>query len=159
MRLKHVFAAVVLLSTSAIAEEEDLKPAQEEAKASFDEQMQAALKSANEKCGTKLTVTSDFKNFKADEWANTSFGSYCESVVQGIESMCERPAYKKAIAKKLTGVSCLFSGAKPAQKDDGSNGATLRNMSVEKGVFVYHLQKDHANLGDNTKATLEKAFN
>ncbi|RKH66148.1 hypothetical protein [Corallococcus llansteffanensis] len=159
MRLKHVFAAVVLLSTSAIAEEEDLKPAQEEAKASFEEDIKGALKAANDKCGTKLTVTSDFKNFKSEEWSGTSFSSYCEGALQGIEAMCERPAYKKAISKKVTSVACLFSGVKPTQKDDGSNGATLRNMSLEKGVFTYHLGKDHANITDNAKATLEKAFN
>ncbi|WP_249348143.1 hypothetical protein [Corallococcus exiguus] len=73
--------------------------------------------------------------------------------------MCERPAYKKAIAKKVTSVACLFAGAKPAQKDDNTNAPTQRNMSLEKGVFVYHLQKDHTNLTDNTKAVLEKAFN
>jgi hypothetical protein len=160
MRLKHVFAAaVVLLSTSAIAEEEDLKPAQEEAKDSFETKLEDSLKSANEKCGTKLTVKADFKNFKPDEWQGISYASYCESVVQGIEALCERPAYKKAISKKVTSVSCLFTGAKPAQKNDSINDPTQRNLSLEKGVFVYHMQKDHTNISDNTKIVLEKAFN
>ncbi|RKH15022.1 hypothetical protein D7X74_19105 [Corallococcus sp. CA047B] len=159
MSLKHVFAVVTLLSTSAFAEE-DLKPAQEEAKAKLEGEIEDALKATNDKCGTKLEVKTDFQNFKTDDWSGTSFSSYCESVIQEIGSMCERPAYKKAIAKKVTGVACLFGGVKPAEKKDGSNDATLRNMSIDKGVFTYHMSsKDHANLGDNTKATLEKAFN
>ncbi|NRD68138.1 hypothetical protein HRD49_41055 [Corallococcus exiguus] len=158
MSLKHVFAVVTLLSTSAFAEE-DLKPAQEEAKAKLEETIEDALKATNDKCGTKLEVKTDFQNFKTDDWSGTSFGSYCQSIIEGIGSMCERPAYKKAIAKKVTGVACLFGGVKAAEKKDGTNDATLRNMSLDKGVFTYHLSKDHANLDDNTKATLEKAFN
>ncbi|CAM4505645.1 hypothetical protein D7Y27_07890 [Corallococcus sp. AB004] len=160
MSLKHVFAVVTLLSTSAFAEE-DLKPAQEEAKAKLEEEIEDDLKATNDKCGTKLEVKTDFQNFKTDDWSGTSFSSYCEAVIQEIGSMCEnRPAYKKVIAKKVTGVACLFGGVKPVEKKDGSNDATLRNMSLDKGVFTYHMSsKGHANLGDNTKATLEKAFN
>lgn len=63
------------------------------------------------------------------------------------------------IGKKLTAVSCSFAGVKPAEKNDGSNGFTLRNMSFEKGTFTVHLHPDLANIGDNAKATFEKALN
>ncbi|MDC0711589.1 hypothetical protein POL68_24175 [Stigmatella sp. ncwal1] len=159
MHSKLVFAAAtLLLSTSAFAEE-DLKPAQEEAKAAFEEQIEEYLKPTNEKCGTKLTVKADFENFKAETWSASTFASYCGSVLEGIQSMCERPAYKKAISKKVKSVACLLAGAKPAEKNDGSNGAALRNMSLSNGVFTYHASQDQANLSDNTKTTLEKAFN
>lgn len=158
MSLKSVFAVVTLLSTSAFAEE-DLKPAQEEAKAALEEQIEDALKATNDKCGTKLTVKTDFQNFKPEDWSGTSFGSYCQAVIQGVEYMCERPAYKKAIAKKVTGLACLFGGVKPAEKKDGSNEGTLRNLSFDKGVLTYRMAKDHANINDNTQATLTKALN
>ncbi|NOJ79727.1 hypothetical protein [Myxococcus xanthus] len=158
MNSKLVFAAVALLSTSAFAEE-DLKPAQEEAKASFEEKISEALAAANEKCGTKLTVKTDFQNFKPEAWANSSYGSYCEAAINGVTSMCERPAYKKAIAKKVTGVSCLFGGVKPPEKKDGTNDATLRNLSLDKGTLTYRMSVDHTNIEDNTTATLEKALN
>ncbi|MFY2559684.1 hypothetical protein ACN469_18760 [Corallococcus terminator] len=159
MSSKFAFAAVALLSLSAFAEE-DLKPAQEEAKAAFEEQTSAVLQAANDKCGTKLAVKTDFQNFKTEDWPNTSFSSYCEGAINAVTAMCERPAYKKAIAKKVTGVSCLFGGVKPADKKDTStNGATLRNISLEKGTLTYHMSRDHVNIEDNIKAALEKALN
>lgn len=158
MHSKLVFAAVALLSTSAFADE-DLKPAQEEAKESFEQTIAPALKAANDKCGTKLTVKSDFQNFKPEDWGSSSNGSYCEAALNGLEALCERPAYKKAVAKKVTGVSCLFTGVKPAEKDDGTNSATQRNITLEKGTLTYRMDKDHTNISDNTKAVLEKALN
>ncbi|NVJ27920.1 MULTISPECIES: hypothetical protein [Myxococcus] len=159
MSSKFAFAAVALLSMSAFAEE-DLKPAQEEAKASFEEQIAEPLKEANDKCGTKLAVKTDFQNFKPEDWPSTSFSSYCEAAIDGVTAMCERPAYKKAILKKVTAVSCLFSGVKPADKKDTSvNGATQQNLSLEKGTLTYHMSKDHTNITDNAKAVLEKALN
>lgn len=157
---KLAIAAVLGLSTFAIAEEPDLKPAQEEAKGQFDEAIEAPLKDMNAKCGTKVTVKSDFQNFKGDDWKGMAFYSWCNAVPEAIGSMCaERPAYKKVLAKKLTTISCLFAGVKPKDKKDGSNDFTLRNMSFEKGTFTFTMDKDQANLNDNVKATLEKALN
>ena len=158
MRLKHLLAAMALLSTSALADEE-LKPAQEEAKTSFEESISSPLEATNAACGTKLTVKTDFQNFKPEEWDRTSHSSYCEEVLSGIRSMCERPAYKKAIAKKVTGVACVFEGVKPANKKEGNNDTVQRNISLEKGVLTYHMQVGHANISDNTKASLQKALN
>lgn len=159
MSSKFAFAAVALLSMSAFAEE-DLKPAQEEAKASFEEKISDVVQAANDKCGTKLAVKTDFQNFKPEEWSGTSYGSYCEAAINAVTSMCERPAYKKAIAKKVTGLSCQFGGVKPQDKKDTSvNGATQRNISLEKGTLTYHMSKDHTNITDNTTIVLEKALN
>ncbi len=158
---KLVTALVLSLSALSLAAEVELKPAQEEAKDKFEAEIADSVKAMNEKCGTKVTVKADFQNYKDADWSGTSVSSYCSSIPNTLASMCEsRPAYKKAISKKLTGVSCLFTGVKPAQKDDGSNGATLRNMSFEKGVFTYTMSPTgHANLDDNAKTTMEKALN
>jgi hypothetical protein len=155
-----VIAALLCASSFAFAGEPELKPAQEEAKGQGDEAVEAPLKAMNEKCGTKITVKTDYENFKGAEWEGVSFSSWCPAAIDAIAGMCaDRPAYKKAIAKKLTGISCLFNGVKPKDKKDGSNDFTLRNMSFEKGVFTFRIHKDEANLGDNAKAVLEKAFN
>ncbi len=140
--------------------EPDLKPFQEEAKAAFDEAMADPLKAANAACGTKIVVKSEYEKFKADEWSGRSHYSWCVPLLEELKSMCEtRPAYKKVITKAVHTVSCLFSGVKPAQKDDGSNGFTLRNLSLAKGVFTMHMAPDMANVNDNARATLEKALN
>lgn len=159
--MKKVFAAV-LLSVSAIAfAEVELKPAQEEAKEQFESEMADSVKALNEKCGTKVAVKTDFQNFKEADWSGISVSTFCQSVTSSLAAMCEaRPAYKKVLGKKLTGVSCLFSGVKPGKKDDGINGATLRNMSFDKGVFTYTMSPvGHSNIDENTKITMEKALN
>ena len=160
--MKNVFVAAVLsMSCVAFAAEPELKPAQEEAKGKSDEALEPALKALNEKCGTKVKdVKTDYENFKDADWSGTAFYSWCPTAIESISALCgERPAYKKAIGKKLTGVSCLFAGVKPKEKKDGSNEYTLRNMSFEKGVFTFHIEKDESNLADNAKATFEKALN
>ncbi|MBL8923092.1 MAG: hypothetical protein JNJ54_29855 [Myxococcaceae bacterium] len=160
MHQKLMFAVSLFVATVVFAGDPELKPAQEEGKEQFDESVGKALKSLNEKCGTKLTaVKTDFHNFKPEEWSGMAFYSWCDPVVEAITTLCDRPAYKKAIAKKLTGIQCLFSGVKPAQKDDGSNEGTLRNMSFEKGQFIFRMSKDSANVSDNAKAVMEKALN
>lgn len=160
--MKKLLAAVVISFASfTFAAEPELKPAQEEAKDAFDKEVEASVKAMNEKCGTKVTLKTDFHNLDTAKWSGTSISSYCSAIPDTLASMCEsRPAYKKAIGKKLTGVSCLFSGVKAKKEGDGTNEATLRNMSFEKGVFTYTMSPvDHANLGDNAKATMEKALN
>ena len=160
--MKNVFIAAVLsVSCVSFAAEPELKPAQEEAKGKFDEAIEEPLKALNEKCGTKITtVKSDYENFKEADWSGTAFYSWCPSAIEAITSMCEaRPAYKKAIGKKLTGLSCLFAGVKPKEKKDGSSDFTLRNMSFTNGVFTFHIHKDSSNVSDSAKATMEKALN
>jgi len=156
--VKRLVFAALFVSSFAFAE--DLKPAQEEAKAKFDEALEEPLKLMNEKCGTKVAVKSDYENFKEADWSGRSYYSWCEPVVSAIATMCaDRPAYKKVISKKLTGISCLFAGVKPKDKKDGSSDFTLRNMTFEKGVFVFRIHPDEANVADSAKATLEKALN
>lgn len=157
---KLVFALTMSICGSAFAAEPELKPAQEEAKASFDESLEDPLKAMNESCGTKIVLKTDFQNFKSEEWNGKGVYSWCQNVVQTIGGMCkDRPAYKKALTKKLTGISCVFAGAKPAQKKDGTNDGTLRNMSFDKGVFTFNMFPDATNISDNTKAVIEKALN
>ena len=160
--MKNVFVAAVLsVSFVAFSAEPELKPAQEEAKVKSDEALTDSLKALNEKCGTKIaTVKTDYENFKEADWSGTAFYSWCPTAIDAITAMCaDRPAYKKALGKKLTGISCLFAGVKPKDKKDGSNEYTLRNMSFDKGVFTFRIEKDEANVADNAKATIEKALN
>lgn len=157
---KLLFALTLSLSGLAFAAEPELKPAQEEAKQAFDEGIEEMLKTVNERCGTKIVVKTDFQNFKTDEWAGRGTYSWCTEVLNVFSGMCnDRPAYKKAIAKKLTGVSCVFAGAKGAEKKDGTNDRTKRNMSFEKGVFTFNMFPDAVNIQDNAKEIVEKALN
>ena len=55
--MKKTLLALMLMPSLALAE--DLKPAQEEAKAKFDEAIEEPLKLMNEKCGTKVVVKTD----------------------------------------------------------------------------------------------------
>lgn len=149
--------ATLFVSTHALAQ--DLKPVQEEGKAKFDEAMEEPIKALNEKCGTKVAVKSDFENYKDAEWSGRAFYSWCEPVVSSIAAMCDRPAYKKVLTKKLTAVNCLFAGVKPKEKKDGSSDFTLRNMTFEKGVFTFRMHPDSSNVSDSAKTTMEKALN
>ncbi len=158
--MKKLLLGIALALAPALALAEELKPAQEEAKASFTTALEDPVKALNEKCGTKVAIKADFENWKATDWPSASFYSYCQPVIDTIAAMCaDRPAYKKVLAKKLTGIQCLFGGVKPKDKKDGSNEFTLRNMSFDKGVFTFHMHVDSANIADNTKATVEKALN
>jgi len=160
MHRKLLIAVALFAAAVAFAGEPELKPAQEEGKEEFEKSIAEPLKALNEKCGTKITtVKTDFHNFKSDEWSGMAYYSWCNPVVEGITALCERPAYKKAIAKKLQGIQCLFSGVQGPKKDDGSNEGTLRNMSFDKGQFIFHMAKDAANVSDNAKAVMEKALN
>ena len=161
--MKRHLLAIGLFSSFALAAvavaAPELKPAQEEAQASFEKEVEEPLKRMNDKCGTKVTVKTDFENFKTETWGRTDPGSYCALALRGVDVMCERPAYKKQIVKKITTVSCLLAGAKPKAAKDGTNEETLRNMTLEKSSFVYRMGFDHTNVTDNTKTTLEKALN
>ncbi len=86
--------------------------------------------------------------------------------------MCEHPASKKAIAKKVTGVACLFPRPPLIPKDGfGLVGALdcthpdnkkhcytptePRNIMLWKSVLRYEMRKDDANIADTTRAVLE----
>jgi hypothetical protein len=147
---------------SALTFAQELKPAQEEAKGQFETRIASSLKSMNEKCGTAVQIKTDFENFQADDWKGTSFGAYCAAVTDAMAQTCaSRPAYKKGLAKRLTGVSCLFGGVQKAEPKDSANAKTLRNMSFENGVFVYRMSKSISggNIAGNTQTVLAKTLN
>lgn len=151
-------ASISLLPTIAHA---DLAPAQEEAKTAFESETEDAITAMNGACGTKIAVTADFEHFDTDVWAGTiQPQALCKLVITTVEYMCkDRPAYKKVMGKQLSKIHCSMAGAKPAQKKDGLNDFTLRNMDMTKGVFTLRMHKDMVNVEDNSQKTLEKALN
>ncbi|MCB9655167.1 MAG: hypothetical protein H6729_13675 [Deltaproteobacteria bacterium] len=149
---------LALLGTAHAAPE--LKPFQEEAKAKFDESMEAPLDAANTACGIKITVTSEYERFDAEVWKGRWHYGWCVPVLEEIQKMCEsRPAYKKVLAKKLKAVRCMFSGVQPKDKKDSSTVWTKKNMSLKDGTFVFHMDKEQANLNVAAKEALEAALN
>jgi hypothetical protein len=152
---------LLLTLAPALALAQDLKPAQEEAKAEFDKTMEPLMKAMNEKCGTKVTVKTDFENFKREAWTGRAYYSWCQPVPDTIAQLCaDRPAYKKVLSKSLKGISCLFSGVSELKKDDPTNAMTLRNMSFDKGVFTFHMAPEgQHNFEDNVRKTVENALN
>lgn len=170
MRLQHVIAAMVLLSTSARAD--DLKPFQKEAKLSFEKSISSALKDANTACGTRLKVKTNFNWFNPKDWDGVGYEDSCKEVLLGIAAMCERPEHKKTLAKKVTGVACLFTldasqfelyGAlNPKPPDDkkkaGTNDTRPRNVSMWKGLLTYQMNKGDKTIANDTRTVLEEAL-
>ncbi|MBL8922695.1 MAG: hypothetical protein JNJ54_27855 [Myxococcaceae bacterium] len=159
--MKRFTLAALTLSAFVAFADDDLKPAQEEAKEAFENELEAPMKALNEKCGTRLVAPAvDWKNYSKDAIGNISWSSYCTSaLIDPLTALCDRPAYKKAIAKKVTSLKCNLAGGQPPAKGQGYNEHTQAHIKLEKGVFSYTLHKDHSNLTDNGKAVLEKAFN
>ncbi len=158
--MKNIAIAIALCFAPVAAHAEALSPAQEEAKADFDERTEDALALLNESCGAKVTIKSDFQNFKPDDWARgIKPPALCNLVLAAASSMCkQRPVYKKALGKQLTSVGCVFAGVQPKQKKDVTNTFTLRNLSFTNGALTLRMHTDVVNVGDNTKATVEKAL-
>ncbi|WP_244238134.1 hypothetical protein [Corallococcus terminator] len=166
---------MVLLSTSALADEK-LNPIQKEAKVSFEKSISSALNAANTACGTRLKVKTHFHRFKPEEWEGANYASQCMELLNGVASMCERPASKKAIAKKVTGVACLFPPpplfpkgtqpalfggldcTNPANKKSCYSDTAPRHITIWKGVLTYDMHKDDAKIADTTRAVLEEAM-
>lgn len=161
MQLRFAAVALAVSIAPGLASAEELKPAQEEAKAEFDKTMDPAVAKMNEACGTKVTVTTDFQNFKRDAWRGIAYYSWCQDVPDTIAELCtKRPAYKKVLTKQLKGISCLFAGVSPLKKEDKTNEMTLRNMSFDKGVFTFHMAPEgQHNLAANVQTTIEKVLN
>ncbi len=175
MRLQHVFAAMVLLATSARADE--LKPFQKEAKLSFEKSISSALKDANTACGTRLKVKTNFNWFNPKDWDGVGYEDACKEVLLGLAAMCERPEHKKALAKKVTGVACQFTWNLPAdvaqnggmygalnpehldnKKKAGTNDTRPRNVSMWKGWLLYQMHKGDKTIADDTRTVLEEAL-
>lgn len=159
--MKHLILAAAVLSSFSAFADDDLKPAQEEAKDAFESEIADGLKATNEKCGTKFTTPAvDWKNYSKEGIGNISLSSYCKSaLLDTLSDLCDRAAYKKVIVKKVTSLKCSLTGSKPPAKDESYNAHTQSHMKLDKGVFSYTFHKDHSNLTDNGKAVLEKAFN
>lgn len=167
MRLQHVFVAMVLLSTSALADE--LKPFQKEAKISFEKSIASALNDANTACGTRLKVKTNFDWFTKD-WDGVGYEDACKEVFLVIKAMCERPEHKKVLAKKVTGVACQFTQNLPLEiaQSGGMYGAVgskspanetqLRNVSMWKGLVLYQMHKGDKTIADDTRAVLEEVL-
>jgi hypothetical protein len=166
--MKTLFAALCfVLAVPALAAEPDLTPAQEEWKEKDDEANGPALKNLNEKCGGKVTLKTDYENLKVTkDWTDNGYNPYgfCANYIEAVASMCaDRPAYKKALGKKLTAISCTFVGAKPKTKDEekGSSNDFAQKHIVYKGGTLTVILNPPAfvNISDNVKAVIEKALN
>ncbi|NVJ20876.1 hypothetical protein HUW62_06570 [Myxococcus sp. AM011] len=170
MRSQHVFAAMVLLSMAARADEPKLF--QKEARLSFEKSISSALKDANTACGTRLKVKTNFNWFNPKDWDGVGYEDSCKEVLLGIATTCARPENKKALAKKVTGVACLFTwnvsemalyGAlNPEHPDNkqklGTNDTPPRNVSLSKGLLMYEMHKGDKAIADETRTVLEEAL-
>ncbi|MCB9652890.1 MAG: hypothetical protein H6729_02010 [Deltaproteobacteria bacterium] len=140
-----------LFGAKSAAAEPELKPSQEEAKADFDEEMAPVLKNANEKCGTKIVLKSDYSHFVKANWAGYAHYSYCKPVLDAIASLCERPAYKKVMAKKINTVSCVFAGDKPPKK-------IAEALKIEGGTITFILDKTLGSSASSISPFIEEAL-
>lgn len=170
MRSQYVFAAMVLLSMSARADE--LTPFQKEARRSFERSISSALKEANAACGTRLKVKTNFNWFNPKDWDGVGYEDSCKEVLLGIAATCARPENKKAFARKVTGVACLFTwnlsevalyGAldpehPETKKKAGANDTEARNVSLSKGLLMYEMHKGDKAIADETRAVLDEAL-
>jgi hypothetical protein len=158
---RFLLTAALLTSFAVFAQDDDLKPAQEEAKEKFEKEMEDELAKMNEKCGTKVaTPKVDWKNFTADAFKGLSLSGYAQAaLIDSLSSLCDKPAYKKVITKKVTGLQFNLAGGKPAEKKQNYNEHTQSLIKFEKGVLSFTMHKDATNLSDNAKIVLEKAFN
>jgi hypothetical protein len=153
-----VFAA--LFSTSVLAAEPALKPAQEEGKAKAEARLEKPLQTLNEKCGTSVAVKTDYENFDGALWKTKAHFAWCPEVVSALAAMCaDRPAYKKALSSNFKAISCLFSGVVAREPKEGNAQFALRNMSFENGVLTFHLHPEQANIGESTRKVVEKGLN
>ncbi|RKH38874.1 hypothetical protein [Corallococcus sicarius] len=164
MRLQHIVVAMVLLSTSALAEE--LKPFQKEAKIAFEKSIASALNDANTACGTRLKVKTNFDWYTKD-WDGVGYEDACKEVFRVIAATCERPEHKKILAKKVTGVACQFtrnilseiaqSGGMVgfAASESPNNETQPRNVSMWKGLVLYQMHKGDKTIADDTRAVLQ----
>ena len=147
-RMTTALASLALLGGVAVAAE--LKPFQTEAKEKFDTEIEAPLKAANAACGVTFTVKTNFEAYKEADWSGNSVSSRCQAVIESVTALCERKAYKAAVAKKIKEIHCMFGG---------KDGETPQNMSVTGSAMVYKMHPNNSNLSDHAKKTLEDAIN
>lgn len=138
-------ATLAALAVSTAASAADLKPVQEEAQARFQKDVQTNLDAVNAACGTSFKeVQSDFENYKAADFPAMHPGQVCQSMLLGVKMTCGSAAYKKAVAKQVKGLACLFAGVKKDLPADRENTREKANLSLDKGVFTYRLDPAHA---------------
>jgi hypothetical protein len=150
MTSRPLFILFVALSTTALAQ--DLKPFQEEAKGKFDNQLNKIVKEdVNGACGTAFEgVKTDFQNFKKEDFPRSTAGTLCTTLTYAMGEVCKVPAYKKVMAAKLKGLSCLMGGNATDPKD------VKARIYVKDGVFTYKMNADG---GGGIEATnILKAF-
>lgn len=152
IRIVPMLASLCMASSFAVAAE--LKPFQTEAKVLFDSEVEAPLKATNDACGTTLTVKTNFELYSEAEWSVQSISNRCKGVLDAVQSLCERPAYKSAVAQKIKEVHCLFGG-----KSGETEETTLANMSVTGSAMIFKMHPSNSNVNDAAKKTLEDFVN
>lgn len=153
------WSLVVLVAASQVAAQ-DLKPAQEEAKAKFDKEVDAALKEMNAACGTSATVKSDFQNFSPAAWKNISVPVWCKNVISSVTYICKnQPPYKKAIARDLKGFDCTFQGIPAKSDQDKLNTYSERHLEFSNGTFTVRMNPEHrSNIDKAAETVIKKAL-
>jgi hypothetical protein len=140
---RYVSIALGLIACASLAYAADLKPFQEEAKTKFEKQATGLLSDVNAACGTKIAkIDSDFENFDAKNFSRSQPGSVCSSMTYAIKEACKSEPYKKAFAKKVTGLSCLTAPG------------TL--MEMKGATLVNHMNQDKSPSTADLKAMLDK---
>lgn len=137
MTSRILIALVASVSTSVAAQ--DLKPFQEEAKGTFDNQLTRIVKEEiNVKCGTTFVgVKSDFENYKKDSFnKGSSIGTVCTTLTYAVGEVCKVPAYKKVFATKVKGLACVVGTDATDAKDFKAR------FFVKDGVFTQKMVPD-----------------
>jgi len=123
----RVLIIAVLLLGSVVAKAETLTPEMKVSRAQTELELSKAAKALKKDCAFIPKVKVEWKNFpnKIEEGA---VGTFCESVLEAMQTHCKEGAQKKAYIKK--NVKRLICDSKK------KNAATLKRKGNEVRVYV-----------------------
>lgn len=149
---KYLWVVLTLTSVLMVSANAESLKEKKERKEAIESVMKDRVDYVNGKCSTAIKIDVDWKSFeKHYDGSHTagSAASYCGSVFEGIQSICESMGEdgKASVKKSIKTVKCSY--AKGVATNDFA-----KKMDLKGGTLHAHYDWETGNIGDGAKEFL-----
>jgi hypothetical protein len=164
-----VLVGIGIFSVAASFADDDEAPTF--SKASFHAMLAEPLQEANDACGAKLQLTSDFESIDHDAWVNAResdaravrrVATLCGYVLEAVGTLCKAEGvgakWHDVVASQVKTIRCQFTDILPTNSGEGRAVWMKRNMSFAKGTFTVKLAPGEMPPTDQANEVLRKVL-
>ena len=147
MRTWYRFVQIAAITSMAMAPLLAADLLTPELKQEQDHALAQVVKDLNETCGSKMSVSFDWKSFEGVDLSGHSPFGLCQEPLKTLGSICDNSEARKArIQEKIKTLTCVYAGK--ASEKEQLKEPEIKEVTVRNGGLIWRFNWNAINVND-----------